>query len=122
MSITKELNKQGLRVIAVAQKNDIEDVKSFSVKDESKMVLIGFIGFLDPPKERAKNEIGFSSVRGGNIVGEHSVLVFSDDESLEIKHIAYSRAVYAKGALKAAKFISDKSSGYYTMNNLIEIH
>ncbi len=57
LSITKELNKQGLRVIAVAQKNDIEDVKSFSVKDESKMVLIGFIGFLDPPKESAKNEI-----------------------------------------------------------------
>ena len=60
--------------------------------------------------------------RGGNIVGEHSVLFFSDDESLEIKHIAYSRAVYAKGTLKAAKFISDKSSGYYTMNDLIETH
>ena len=57
LSITKELNKQGLRVVAVAQKNDIADVKSFSVKDESKMVLMGFIGFLDPPKESAKNEI-----------------------------------------------------------------
>ena len=76
----------------------------------------------DHRQKREKNEIGFSSVRGGNIVGEHSVLFFSDDESLEIKHIAYSRAVYAKGALKAAKFISGKSSGYYTMNNLIEIH
>ena len=57
LSMTKDLNKQGLRVVAVAQKNDIADVKSFSVKDESKMVLIGFIGFLDPPKESAKNEI-----------------------------------------------------------------
>ena len=52
-------------------------------------------------------------------VGEHSVLFFSDDESLEVKHIAYSRAVYAKGALKAAKFIINKPAGFYTMNDLI---
>ena len=57
LNITKDLNKQGLRVVAVAQKNDITDIKNFSVKDESKMVLIGFIGFLDPPKESAKDEI-----------------------------------------------------------------
>lgn len=57
LNITKDLNKQGLRVVAVAQKNDIKDIKTFSVKDESKMVLIGFIGFLDPPKESAKNAI-----------------------------------------------------------------
>lgn len=73
----------------------------------------------DSRQKREKNEIGFSSIRGGNIVGEHSVLFFSDDESLEIKHIAYSRAVYAKGALKAAKFIINKPAGYYTMNDLI---
>ena len=70
-------------------------------------------------QKRSKNEIGFSSIRGGNIVGEHSVLFFSDDESLEVKHIAYSRAVYAKGALKAAKFIINKPAGFYTMNDLI---
>ena len=57
LNITKDLNKQGLRVIAICQKNDIEDIKSFSVKDESKMILIGFIGFLDPPKESAKEAI-----------------------------------------------------------------
>lgn len=57
LNITKDLNKQGLRVVAVAQKNDIKDIKSFSVKDESKMVLMGFIGFLDPPKESAKDAI-----------------------------------------------------------------
>ena len=73
----------------------------------------------DSRQKREKNEIGFSSIRGGNIVGEHSVLFFSDDESLEIKHIAYSRAVYAKGALKATKFIIDKPAGYYTMNDLL---
>ena len=57
LKITKELNKQGLRVVAVCQKNDIEGIKCFSVKDECKMVLMGFIGFLDPPKESAKDAI-----------------------------------------------------------------
>ena len=55
--ITKNLNKEGLRVVAVCQKNDILDVNEFSVADESKMVLMGFIGFLDPPKESAKEAV-----------------------------------------------------------------
>ena len=57
LEISKELNKEGFRVVAVAQKNDIAGIEKFSVKDESKMVLIGFIGFLDPPKESAKEAI-----------------------------------------------------------------
>ena len=57
LKITKELNKQGLRVVAVCQKNDIAGIESFSVKDECKMVLMGFIGFLDPPKASAKDAI-----------------------------------------------------------------
>ena len=57
LKITKELNKEGLRVVAVCQKNDIDGITSFTVKDESKMVLMGFIGFLDPPKESAKEAI-----------------------------------------------------------------
>jgi len=56
-NFTKKLNSDGLRVIAVCQKNDISDISNFSVKDESKMVLMGFIGFLDPPKESAKQAI-----------------------------------------------------------------
>ena len=55
--IAKDLNKEGLRVVAVCQKNDINGIENFSVKDESKMVLIGFIGFLDPPKESAKEAV-----------------------------------------------------------------
>ena len=57
LELTKELNKQGLRVVAVCQKNNINDIKNFTVKEESKMVLIGFIGFLDPPKKSAKEAI-----------------------------------------------------------------
>ncbi len=55
--ISKNLNKDGLRVIAVCQKNDIANISDFSVNDEKNMVLLGFIGFLDPPKESAKSAI-----------------------------------------------------------------
>ncbi len=57
IQISKKMNKDGLRVIAVCQKNDILDVTDFSVEDEKNMVLLGFIGFLDPPKESAKSAI-----------------------------------------------------------------
>ena len=71
-------------------------------------------------EKRAKNEIGISSIRGGNIVGEHSVIFFSENESFEIKHTAYSRSLFAEGAVKAAKFIiSNKfESGMYDMNDI----
>ena len=57
LKISKELNKNGLRVIAVCQKNDIDNITHFSVEDENNMVLLGFIGFLDPPKQTAKESI-----------------------------------------------------------------
>ena len=55
--ISKELNEQGLRVVAVCQKNDINTIHHFQVSDEKNMILLGFIGFLDPPKESAKDSI-----------------------------------------------------------------
>ncbi len=55
--ISKSLNEDGLRVIAVCQKNDIANISKFSIKDEKNMVLLGFIGFLDPPKKSAKAAI-----------------------------------------------------------------
>ena len=55
--ISKRLNKDGLRVIAVCQKNDLKDVNDINIDDEKNMVLMGFIGFLDPPKESAKSAI-----------------------------------------------------------------
>lgn len=55
--VAKGLNKQGLRVVAVCQKNDLDKTSGFGVSDEKNMVLIGFIGFLDPPKESAKSSI-----------------------------------------------------------------
>lgn len=68
---------------------------------------------------RSKKEIGFSSIRGGNIVGEHSVKFFGENETLEITHTAYSRQVFAKGAIKAAKYLVNQKPGLYNMKNLV---
>ena len=57
LNISKKLNEDGLRVVAVCQKNDINDIEKFDVQNENNMVLMGFIGFLDPPKESAKESI-----------------------------------------------------------------
>lgn len=69
-------------------------------------------------EKRNPKEIGFSSIRGGNIVGEHSVIFFSPNETLEIKHTAHSRTVFAEGAIRAAKFIVSQKSGLYCMQDL----
>ena len=70
-------------------------------------------------EKRKSNEIGFSSIRGGNIVGEHSVLFLGEYETFEIKHTSYSKSVYAQGALKACKFIVGKLPHLYTMDDLL---
>lgn len=70
-------------------------------------------------EKRQKKEIGFSAVRGGTIVGEHEVIFAGIDEVIEIKHTAYSRAIFAKGAIQAAKFLKDKTPGMYQMGDLV---
>ncbi len=74
---------------------------------------------LSKREKRSNKEIGFSSIRGGNIVGEHTVRFFGESETFEITHKAYSRAVFAEGALKAARFIIEKENGYYKMEDMI---
>lgn len=69
---------------------------------------------------RMQNEIGFSSIRGGNLVGEHSILFLGENESVEITHTAYSRDVYADGAIRAARFIIHQKNGLYGMEDLLE--
>lgn len=71
-------------------------------------------------EKRKKNEIGISAVRGGTIVGEHEVIFAGIDEVIEIKHTAYSKAVFAKGAIDAAKFLAGKTSGIYNMADVID--
>ena len=72
--ISKKMNQDGLRVIAVCQKNDIDNIKDFDVSNEKNMVLIGFIGFLDPPKESAK-----ASVEALNKAGIRVIVLTGDN-------------------------------------------
>lgn len=73
----------------------------------------------DIHEKRKPNEIGFSSIRGGNIVGEHAVQFYGAHETFEIKHTSYSRDVFAEGALKACEFIVKKLPGLYGMDDMI---
>lgn len=70
-------------------------------------------------EKRPVKEIGISAVRGGNIVGEHEVLFAGTDEVIEFKHTAYSKAVFGKGAVAAAKFLAGKKPGMYSMKDVI---
>jgi len=71
-------------------------------------------------KKRDKYEIGISAVRGGTIVGEHEVIFAGQDEVIEFKHTAYSKAVFAKGAVEAAKYLAGKPAGHYEMSDVIK--
>lgn len=70
-------------------------------------------------KARAKGEIGFASLRGGNIAGEHTVSFIADDEQIDLIHKAGNRRIFARGAIHAAIWICDKKSGLYDMGNVL---
>lgn len=92
--IAKELNKQGLRVVAVCQKNELDKTTGFSVSDEKNMVLMGFIGFLDPPKESAK-----SSIEALNRNGIRVIVLTGDN-------VEVTRCVCDKVGIKSQKIIT----------------
>lgn len=73
----------------------------------------------DRREKRDPMEIGIQAVRGGTIVGEHEVFYCGPDEVIEIKHTAYSRAIFGKGAISAAAYLTGKPSGLYTMSDVI---
>ena len=71
-------------------------------------------------KKRDSKEIGISAVRGGTIVGDHEVIYAGADEVIEFKHTAYSKTVFGKGAVEAAKFLAGKPAGRYDMSDVIQ--
>ena len=71
-------------------------------------------------EKRPEKEIGISAVRGGSIVGEHEVIFAGMDEVITFSHTAYSRAVFGKGAVQAAKFLAGKPAGKYDMSDVID--
>ena len=70
-------------------------------------------------EQRPKKEIGISAVRGGTIVGEHEIIFAGQDEVIELKHTAYSRAIFGKGAVSAALYLARKEAGMYDMSDVI---
>ncbi|MDW7976628.1 MAG: 4-hydroxy-tetrahydrodipicolinate reductase [Leptospiraceae bacterium] len=85
--------------------------------DESKTIYgrKGMIG------ERPSDEVGIHALRGGDVVGEHTVFFFGEGERIEITHRATSRVIFAKGALFAAKWIYQKPPGFYTMKDALNL-
>ena len=71
--------------------------------------------------KRSSDEIGIHAVRMGNIVGEHEVLIGTDNETITIKHEAHNRALFAEGALAAASFLITRPAGLYSMQDMVSI-
>jgi len=71
-------------------------------------------------EKRPEKEIGISAVRGGTIVGDHDVIFAGSDEVITFSHTAYSKAVFGKGAVQAAKFLAGKAAGMYNMGDVID--
>ena len=94
-------------MLANAVNSEFEDKKTYEYDRHSKR------------QKRSKNEIGIHSVRGGTIVGEHDVIFAGHDEVITVSHSAYSREVFAVGAVRAAKFLFDKPAGLYDMNSIM---
>ena len=92
-------------------------VASISPEDEELV-----FGRHEKNKRRTEHEIGIHSVRGGTVVGEHQVQFIGNDEIIEITHRAFSKQVFAQGALRAAKFLVSKQTGLYNMKNVVSEH
>ena len=71
--------------------------------------------------EREKGTIGFSVARGGDVVGEHTAYFYGEGERIELTHIATNRALFAKGALRAALWLKDKPNGLYSMKDVLDL-
>lgn len=85
-------------------------------RDESLEELDGRRGFYD---QRPPSEVGISAIRGGNIVGDHTIIFAGQDEVLELTHKASSKKIFALGALKAGNFIVDQGPGLYSMKDVL---
>ena len=69
---------------------------------------------------RKPGDIGFAVLRGGDVAGEHSVIFYGDAERVEISHRATDRAIFARGAIRAARFAATASSGFYDMTDVLK--
>jgi len=94
----------------------VAEVRQLELADTARYGRFGLTG------ERTPQEIGIHAVRGGDIVGEHTVLFASEGERIELTHRASSRETFARGALRASAWIVDKPPGYYQMQDVLGLH
>ena len=87
--------------------------RGVALNDVSDMVRKGQTG------ARKEGDIGFAVLRGGDVTGEHSVIFFGDSERVEISHRATDRAIFARGALRAARFAATATPGFFDMNDVL---
>lgn len=92
-------------VAAEERNQSLEDVKNCSRE--------GIIG------KRKKGEIGFAVLRGGNVIGEHSIKFFNGDERVEINHIANNRSIFAKGAIRSAIWATTSEPGFFSLDDIL---
>ncbi len=91
----------------------LAEQRNLSYANDTKHGRFGLVG------ERTSNEIGIHSIRGGDVVGDHQVIFAADGERFELVHKASSRTTFAKGAIRAAKFIVDAKPGIYDMQQVL---
>ena len=77
---------------------------------------------LESRKERKLGGIGYSSIRGGDVVGDHTVIFTNNEERIELTHRASSRSIFARGALKAAHWANGKPAGLYSMSDVLDLN
>jgi len=101
---------------ALAMGKSLAAGRDVALDDVSVLSREGIIGARKP------GSIGFSVVRGGNIVGEHKAMFIADEERIEINHIASDRMVFARGAVRAAGWLSDQANGWYDMQDVLGLN
>ena len=124
---SKNISSQSDIEIVEIHHNKKKDIPSGTAISLAKSVQEGFKGIAkfsyreeNKNKARGKNEIGFASIRGGDVIGEHTVYFFLNGERIELKHIASSRKIFSVGALKAASWLHQKKAGLYTISYMLE--
>ena len=124
---SKNISSQSDIEIVEIHHNKKKDIPSGTSISLAKSVQEGFKGITEfsyreenKNKVRGKNEIGFASIRGGDVIGEHTVYFFLNGERIELKHIASSRKIFSVGALKAASWLHQKKAGLYTISDMLK--
>lgn len=123
----RKLFEKGFDIEIVEQhhrrKTDAPSGTAMALADAVNAALAGQLHYVygraDRRTARPREEIGISSVRGGSIAGVHDVIFAGEDEVITLNHIAYSRAIFAQGALTAARFLRGQAPGLYTMQDAL---